>query len=170
MLSHVDTLLQQLLTVSSVCVASAIRIHYLVEFRQKIDITWSMGSVFIWSTIEPALGIISSCLISLRPVIQKICAVLFGADPDACKAQKTPPDSRGFSLSDGPYDGTRRKTLRRTDDDEMALVTIDREVGDVATPKNGVIRVTKETEVQHEMAPSFTDSEQTITKGWQDHH
>ncbi|KAI9830648.1 MAG: hypothetical protein M1819_005458 [Sarea resinae] len=53
-----------------VCVASIVRIYYLVRLQTQIDLTWIMGSVFIWSSVEPSIGILSACLPVLRPLLR----------------------------------------------------------------------------------------------------
>jgi hypothetical protein len=54
----------------SVCVASVLRIYYLSIFVKAVDLTWVMGPVFIWSAIEPSLGIVSACLPHYGPLRQ----------------------------------------------------------------------------------------------------
>lgn len=39
---------------------------------ENMDITWNFGRGFIWSSIEPSLGIISACLPTLRPLVRYI--------------------------------------------------------------------------------------------------
>ncbi|KAJ5170013.1 uncharacterized protein N7500_002796 [Penicillium coprophilum] len=51
-----------------VCVASIIRIHFLSEFMKAADVTWLMGPVFIWSTIEPSVAVVCVCLPHLAPL------------------------------------------------------------------------------------------------------
>ncbi|KAL4882850.1 hypothetical protein BJY04DRAFT_216938 [Aspergillus karnatakaensis] len=51
-----------------VCVASIVRIHYLSEFMNTADVTFLMGPVFIWSTIEPSVGIVCACLPHFAPL------------------------------------------------------------------------------------------------------
>ncbi|KAL4986518.1 hypothetical protein BDW68DRAFT_163138 [Aspergillus falconensis] len=51
-----------------VCVASIVRIHYLSVFMSALDITWLMGPVFIWSTIEPSVAIVCACLPHFAPL------------------------------------------------------------------------------------------------------
>ncbi|OJJ66259.1 hypothetical protein ASPBRDRAFT_138327 [Aspergillus brasiliensis CBS 101740] len=53
---------------SFVCVASAVRIYVLYQFTQARDITWMMGPLFIWSSIEPSVAIVCACLPHLRPL------------------------------------------------------------------------------------------------------
>ncbi|KAL4901198.1 hypothetical protein BDW74DRAFT_182053 [Aspergillus multicolor] len=51
-----------------VCVASIVRIHYLSVFMNATDLTWLMGPVFIWSTIEPSIAIVCACLPHFAPL------------------------------------------------------------------------------------------------------
>ncbi|GAQ46959.1 hypothetical protein ANI_1_588044 [Aspergillus niger] len=53
---------------SFVCVASAVRIYVLYRFTQAHDITWMMGPLFIWSSIEPSVAIVCACLPHLGPL------------------------------------------------------------------------------------------------------
>lgn len=45
---------------------------------ENADISWNFGRGFIWSSIEPSLGIISACLPTLRPLIRSIFPAGFG--------------------------------------------------------------------------------------------
>ncbi|KAF4990837.1 hypothetical protein FGRMN_8218 [Fusarium graminum] len=45
-----------------VCVASAVRVYYLDIYSSKLDSTWAMGPVAIWSSAEPSLGIVEVLL------------------------------------------------------------------------------------------------------------
>ncbi|KAI2616873.1 hypothetical protein GGR54DRAFT_631611 [Hypoxylon sp. NC1633] len=56
---------------SFVCVASIVRIWAFADFIKATDLTWSMARVFLWSSIEPAIGIVSACLPSLRPLYRR---------------------------------------------------------------------------------------------------
>lgn len=44
------------------------RIHYLSKFMSAADVTWLMGPVFIWSTIEPSVAVVCACLPHLAPL------------------------------------------------------------------------------------------------------
>ncbi|KAJ6096867.1 hypothetical protein N7486_007613 [Penicillium sp. IBT 16267x] len=52
--------------------ASIVRIHYLTKLKGEglTDITWTMAPVCLWSTIEPCLSVIGSCLPAMQPVVQ----------------------------------------------------------------------------------------------------
>ncbi|KAH8431360.1 uncharacterized protein LDX57_009018 [Aspergillus melleus] len=51
-----------LLLGSFLCVASICRILALQKNTQGMDATWTMAPVFIWSCVEPFVGIICACL------------------------------------------------------------------------------------------------------------
>lgn len=53
---------------NSVCVASILRIHFLSLFMNTADVTYLMGPVLIWSTIEPSVAIVCACLPHLAPL------------------------------------------------------------------------------------------------------
>ncbi|KAJ5645606.1 hypothetical protein N7507_011617 [Penicillium longicatenatum] len=52
--------------------ASIIRIHYLTKLKGEgsMDITWNIAPVCLWSTIEPCISVIGSCLPAMQPVVQ----------------------------------------------------------------------------------------------------
>ncbi|KAJ5984730.1 hypothetical protein N7481_006829 [Penicillium waksmanii] len=53
-----------------VCVASLVRIYYMAFLGHSVDITWIMGDVFIWSSVEPSIGILCACLPTLKPLLR----------------------------------------------------------------------------------------------------
>ncbi|KAL4908510.1 hypothetical protein BDW74DRAFT_175194 [Aspergillus multicolor] len=92
---------------SFACIASAIRIRYLVLFMQDSDWTWVLGDVFVWTTVEPCVGIVCACLPTLNPLarraLQRIGLVSSGSS-------RTPTRSlRGNR--DGLYGQGRRSNL-----------------------------------------------------------
>jgi hypothetical protein len=99
-----------MLTASSVCVASVMRIYYLQVLRTSTDVTYSMGNVFIWSSVEPAIGIVSLCLISLRPTLQKALSAVLGTTSSQ-PSNPTKSYEQDFSIYDG-----------RSTDDKIELV------------------------------------------------
>ncbi|KAF2139481.1 uncharacterized protein K452DRAFT_61114 [Aplosporella prunicola CBS 121167] len=58
-----------------VCVASIIRIYYLAKLNEAIDATFAIGPAFVWTTVEPAVGIVSACLPTFRPLFRKAKAL-----------------------------------------------------------------------------------------------
>lgn len=62
----------KLTKVDSVCFASLYRIITITRLVQSMDISWAKSDVFIWSSVEPSIGIISGCLPTLRPLLMYI--------------------------------------------------------------------------------------------------
>lgn len=58
------------LTRRRVCIASAVRVYYLDVFAKAADNTWAMGTVAIWSSVEPSMGIVSACLPSFKSFLR----------------------------------------------------------------------------------------------------
>lgn len=54
----------------SACIASFMRIYYMSFLDEDLDVNWIMGDVFVWSTIEPSIGILCACLPSLQPLLR----------------------------------------------------------------------------------------------------
>lgn len=52
--------------------ASIVRIHYLAVFLSATDVTYVVGPVFIWSSVEPSVGILSACLPTFPPLIRLV--------------------------------------------------------------------------------------------------
>ena len=55
----------ELASLLSVCAASVVRIVTLVRVDYN-DPTWRLKDVFIWTAIEPGIGILSACLPTMR--------------------------------------------------------------------------------------------------------
>ncbi|KAJ5584027.1 uncharacterized protein N7459_003827 [Penicillium hispanicum] len=53
-----------------VCAASIIRLHFLTFLKDDIDISWTISNVYVWSTVEPCVGIVCACLPVLQPIIR----------------------------------------------------------------------------------------------------
>jgi len=45
----------------------------------SLDVSWKKSDVFIWSSVEPSIGIISGCLPTLHPLLIRITRCLAGA-------------------------------------------------------------------------------------------
>ncbi|KAG0153276.1 hypothetical protein PDIDSM_5126 [Penicillium digitatum] len=70
-------LTQKLMIFLSVCVTSFVRIYY-IHFLRAHDYTWVVGNVFLWSSIEPSIGILCACLPTLHPMIRSVISRVFG--------------------------------------------------------------------------------------------
>ncbi|KAF1933178.1 uncharacterized protein M421DRAFT_395133 [Didymella exigua CBS 183.55] len=66
---------------SFVCFASMYRIITITRLVRTTDISWAKSDVFIWSTVEPSVGIISGCLPTLRPLMLHILQSWFNFIP-----------------------------------------------------------------------------------------
>ncbi|RAH53751.1 hypothetical protein BO85DRAFT_462774 [Aspergillus piperis CBS 112811] len=83
-----------------VCVASAVRIYVLYRFTQAHDITWMMGPLFIWSSIEPSVAIVCACLPHLGPLAQRQDLLSFRL---SCLPETLPKPGQGsLSLTQSP--------------------------------------------------------------------
>lgn len=54
----------------SVCVASIVRIIMMNKLVHSQDFTWAMCQVFIWSCVEPFIGIVCACLPTYAPLVR----------------------------------------------------------------------------------------------------
>ncbi|KAF2136377.1 uncharacterized protein K452DRAFT_280074 [Aplosporella prunicola CBS 121167] len=52
--------------------ASIARIVTLKHFLSAKDLTWEIGAVFIWSCVEPFVGIVSACLPTFAPLMRRV--------------------------------------------------------------------------------------------------
>ncbi|GFF30782.1 conserved hypothetical protein [Aspergillus udagawae] len=68
-----------------VCVASVIRIYFMTFLSRSLDITWIMGDVFIWSSVEPCIGIVCACLPTLQPLLKSTLKNILGSSRIAGK-------------------------------------------------------------------------------------
>ncbi|KAL3478258.1 hypothetical protein BJX99DRAFT_224539 [Aspergillus californicus] len=75
-----------------VCVATIVRIYTITKMKSSVDITWVIGDAMIWSNVEPCIGIVSSCLPTLRPLLRRFVPKLFGSS-------STPPSGRSMPNS-----------------------------------------------------------------------
>ncbi|KAF7879368.1 hypothetical protein EAF04_000564 [Stromatinia cepivora] len=57
---------------SLTCIFSLIRLVAVSQDKDVPDPTFTLGIVAIWSTAEPCLGIVSTCLPSYKPIISRI--------------------------------------------------------------------------------------------------
>lgn len=126
-----------LLTLSSVCIASVMQIRYLQVLHTTTDITHSMGSIFIWSSVEPAIGIVSSCLICVRPVVRKMLSKMYSLKSQRQSGETSSHKQRSLIFDGHPLD------------DEICLVVcansgVRKEFG---TPSEGIC-VTREVELR----------------------
>jgi hypothetical protein len=83
---------------TSVCFASLYRIITITHLVRTRDISWAKSDVFIWSSVEPSIGIISGCLPTLRPLMMYILESWFGHKPSTQKSSSNK-SSRPYPLN-----------------------------------------------------------------------
>lgn len=116
------------------------------ELARAKDVTFILVNIFLWSFVEPCIGIVCACLPTLRPLLQKVSRVLFGTEfgksfssgpgisPGLVRTQQsttadgTKKQKNGFQRMKGavgekPESGNGRMRLRPTED-ETALTTV----------------------------------------------
>lgn len=109
------------------------RIHYLSEFMGAVDVTWLMGPVFIWSTIEPSVAVVCACLPHLAPLARLVHrSILSSLNSQRCTIIPERPglhSGSGEGLQRGNQTSNRGPTFdygfdqmkRNAKDDEMGL-------------------------------------------------
>lgn len=55
----------------SVCIAGIVRLVVLNNNTHSDDATWTIAPVFLWSCVEPFLGIVCACLPTLSPLFRR---------------------------------------------------------------------------------------------------
>ncbi|KAJ4359435.1 hypothetical protein N0V95_002182 [Ascochyta clinopodiicola] len=95
---------------SFVCFASLYRIITILRLVRSRDISWAKSDVFLWSSVEPSIGIISGCLPVLRPLMMKILESWFKFAPSTRNSSKQSKSS-GFTLS--PLETISKKRTRK---------------------------------------------------------
>jgi hypothetical protein len=74
---------------SFVCFASLYRIITIIRLTETTDISWAKSDVFIWSSVEPSVGIISGCLPTMHALAIHVLAK-FGIDTSHLIARPAP--------------------------------------------------------------------------------
>ncbi|KAJ5206514.1 hypothetical protein N7491_002869 [Penicillium cf. griseofulvum] len=125
-----------------VFVASIVRIHFLSEFMKATDVTWLMGPVFIWSTIEPSVAVVCACLPHLAPlarlahrsILSSLNSQTAGISAERPGGQSGSGQGlqRGNKINHGPkFDYGFDQMKRNAHDDEIGLTNY------VAVGRNG---------------------------------
>ncbi|KAG5288856.1 Pth11-like integral membrane protein [Histoplasma capsulatum G186AR] len=167
-----------------VCVVSIIRIKFMGELARAKDVTFILVNIFLWSFVEPCIGIVCACLPTLRPLLQKVSRVLFGTEfgksfssgpgisPGLVRTQQsttvdgTKKQKNGFQRMKGavgekPESGNGRMRLRPTED-ETALTTVSAQFEMDDFRRNGTSDVDSESQNQSSGIRVKTDF------GWQE--
>jgi hypothetical protein len=116
---------------------------------RSVDITWITGDVFIWSSVEPCIGIVCACLPTLQPLLKSTLKRILGSSRIAGKfgasssqeveLQRKPRiqrvsgghgKHRFFRSLDGSQDRNKDQRLTlRPEEDEAILMTKSEPVG-----------------------------------------
>ncbi|KAI2968257.1 hypothetical protein CBS147323_4449 [Aspergillus niger] len=83
---------------SFACVASIVRIYSVDQFTKRTDVTWTLGPVFIWSTIEPGLSLVCACLPHLAPLV-RLAHIKLSSSQDSKRSRPTNPSTPWRSRS-----------------------------------------------------------------------
>ncbi|KAI1759531.1 hypothetical protein GGR53DRAFT_140751 [Hypoxylon sp. FL1150] len=136
-----------------VCVASVVRIWAFAEFINSTDLTWSMAHVFLWSSIEPAVGIVSACLPSLRPLYRRAKGKLTSSGNTANAGSSANWANTKGSRGPNSYVRFGDNESRSAADDEIALTNITKgpSGSDETIPKHGIM-------VRSEIVHQFDDA------------
>lgn len=101
---------------SFVVVASVVRIIMLRRFMAADDPVWTIGPIYMWSSIEPFVGIICACLPTLSPMFKRMWQKKKTSTGDS--------NSRRFlSINTLSGNGQKRSAPRLRPDDELMLTT-----------------------------------------------
>jgi hypothetical protein len=126
--------------VRSVCFASLYRIITITRLVQTSDISWAKSDVFIWSSVEPSIGIISGCLPTLRPLLIKILDPWRKLIPSVKKSS-----SGGSSKSSRPYPLntietiSKKRTRKINKKDELDSLQFTQLEDEVEVKANGTV-------------------------------
>ncbi|KAH3913028.1 hypothetical protein HBI56_088640 [Parastagonospora nodorum] len=125
---------------SFVCFASLYRIITITRLVQTSDISWAKSDVFIWSSVEPSIGIISGCLPTLRPLLIKILDPWRKLIPSVKKSS-----SDGSSKSSRPYPLntietiSKKRTRKINKKDELDSLQFTQLEDEVEVKANGTV-------------------------------
>ena len=89
---------------------------------QTTDISWAKSDVFIWSSVEPSVGIISGCLPTLRPLLLQVTSTLsstLGSSHKSSQHTESPAHTLN-PLETISKKRTRKIVIKDTFDDTLA--------------------------------------------------
>ena len=109
------------LTVTSTCIISILRLQSLYAVSHTDDISWNNPLAAIWSSTEVNVGILCSCLPTLKGSITRIFPRLFSSgsssqnsNPNpyivgASSRRSRPPDTNGFDFGNAGHELSPRE-------------------------------------------------------------
>lgn len=87
-----------LLTIGSTCIVSVLRLVWIYPISITTDVTYESPLSALWSNVELNVGILCSCLPTLRSCMTRLFPRLFPATPSSNHGvpTETKPDSSGY--------------------------------------------------------------------------
>jgi len=128
------------------------RIITITRLVRTTDISWAKSDVFIWSSVEPSIGIISGCLPTLRPLLLHVMASWFNFVPS--EPSSSGKGSRSISLN--PIETIGKKRTRKISKQDTLC-------GSQFTELNEDIEATEEGRSQHSKAWRPDEDEMCLT-------
>ena len=139
----------------SVCFASLYRIITITRLVQSTDISWAKSDVFIWSSVEPSIGIISGCLPTLRPLMIRVLNT-FSSHLPSTRKSSSGGGSQPYPLN--PIETISKKRTRKISKKDDLEGTLVDEVGTLASVR-GERKSWKKTRPTHEHSKSWRPDE-----------
>ncbi|KAJ5818483.1 hypothetical protein N7474_004074 [Penicillium riverlandense] len=128
------------------CVAGAIRVYFLTYMYRSNDITWNQTDCFIWSCVEPATGIISACLPTLRPLLRRFFPTIFSTQGSSknngSASHNLSQNGEFYRLHPTP----KNAIYRDQDEDELILTEAVGGTHSIPKSSDGIIAVEREIE------------------------
>lgn len=87
LLPQIDKTYSDLTSLYSVCVAGIVRVVFLDKNMHSKDLSWTIAPVFVWSCVEPFVGIVCACLPTFSPLFRRWWAFLGVKKPDSNKRE-----------------------------------------------------------------------------------
>ncbi|KAI1125167.1 hypothetical protein F5Y10DRAFT_247808 [Nemania abortiva] len=140
-----------------VCVVSAVRIWAFYQFTVEVDITWVQANVFLLSSVEPAFGIVSACLPSLRPLYRRARAKITGKDTNATSTGTWYANSKASRIGNS-YVRFGDDTSRSGERDDIALTSIGKGPNSTKPIPQNIILVRSEITQSSNQVPRRQDS------------
>lgn len=101
-----------------------IRIYYMIVFAFAHDHTWAMGPVGLWVSVEPTIGVVTTCMANVLPLYYWL---MEKASPGQHVERTNRPrssDYRGLDRSRLQTVIEGKLVLRPKEDDEIRLTTL----------------------------------------------
>lgn len=134
------------LTRCSGCVAGAVRVYFLTYMYRSNDITWNQTDCFIWSCVEPATGIVSACLPTLRPLLRRFFPSLFTTLGSSRNTGSSSNDRNRNGEFYRLHQTPKNAIYRGQDEDEIVLT--EAVGGNNSTPKHDGLEIAVEREIE----------------------